>query len=113
MSEITGAGVKTVANWFIFLLIFVFDPLAITLIIATNKAFEDIKLKKNIYGEIKPTELELQPEPDPAIEQERQNILHEIHRVENSGAAHAARGVALTELRNRLSLLSDDNIKTY
>ena len=113
VSEITGAGVKTVANWFIFLLIFVFDPLAITLIIATNKAFEDIKPKKNIYGEIKPIELELQPEPDPAIEQERQNILHEIHRVENSGAAHAARGVALTELRNRLSLLSDDNIKTY
>ena len=46
VSEITGANVKIVANWFIFLLIFVFDPLAITLIIATNKAFEDIKPKK-------------------------------------------------------------------
>jgi hypothetical protein len=46
VSEITGVGVKIVANWFIFLLIFVFDPLAITLIIATNKAFEDIKPKK-------------------------------------------------------------------
>jgi len=117
VSEITGANVKTVANWFIFLLIFVFDPLAITLIIATNKAFEDIKPKKNIYGEIKLIEPEPEPEPepqpDPAIEQERQNILHEIHRVENSGAAHTARGIALTELRNRLSSLSDDNIKTY
>jgi hypothetical protein len=117
VSEITGANVKIVANWFIFLLIFVFDPLAITLIIATNKAFEDIKPKKNIYGEIKPIELESQPkpesQPDPAIEQERQNILHQIHRVENSGAAHAARGIALTELHNRLSSLSDDNTKTY
>jgi hypothetical protein len=117
VSEITGANVKIVANWFIFLLIFVFDPLAITLIIATNKAFEDIKPKKNIYGEIKPIELESQPkpesQPDPAIEQERQNILHQIRRVENSGAAHAARGVALTELRNRLSSLSDNNTKTY
>jgi len=113
VSEITGANVKTVANWFIFLLIFVFDPLAITLIIATNKAFEDIKPKKNIYGEIKPIELEPEPQPDPAIEQERQHILHQIHRVENSGAAHAARGIALTELHNRLSSLSDDNTKTY
>jgi hypothetical protein len=117
VSEITGANVKIVANWFIFLLIFVFDPLAITLIIATNKAFEDIKPKKNIYGEIKPIELESQPkpesQPDPAIEQERQNILHQIHKVENSGAAHAARGIALTELHNRLSSLSDDNTKTY
>jgi hypothetical protein len=119
VSEITGVGVKIVANWFIFLLIFVFDPLAITLIIATNKAFEDIKPKKNIYGEIKPIELEPKPQPEPeplpnpAIEQERQNILHEIHKVENSGAAHTARGIALTELRNRLSSLSDDNIKTY
>jgi len=113
VSEITGANVKTVANWFIFLLIFVFDPLAITLIIATNKAFEDIKPKKNIYGEIKPIELEPEPQPDPAIEQERQHILHQIHRVENSGAAHAARGIALTELHNRLASLSDDNTKTY
>ena len=113
VSEITGAGVNMVANWYLFLLIFVFDPLAITLIIATNKAFEDIKPKKNIYGEIKPIELEPEPQPDPAIEQERQNILHEIHKVENSGAAHTARGIALTELRNRLSSLSDDNIKTY
>ena len=113
VSEITGANVKTVANWFIFLLIFVFDPLAITLIIATNRAFEDIKPKKNIYGEIKPIEPEPEPQPDPAIEQERQNILHQIHKVENSGAAHAARGIALTELHNRLSSLSDDNTKTY
>jgi exonuclease VII small subunit len=113
VSEITGSNVKTVANWFIFLLIFVFDPLAITLIIATNKAFEDIKPKKNIYGEIKPIEPEPEPQPDPAIEQERQNILHQIHRVENSGAAHTARGVALTELHNRLSSLNNDNTKTY
>jgi len=127
VSEITGANVKTVANWFIFLLIFVFDPLAITLIIATNKAFEDIKPKKNIYGEIKSIEpepepepqpepelqLEPKPQPDPAIEQKRQNILHEIQRVEKSGAAHTARSVALTELRNKLSSLNNDNTKTY
>ena len=53
VSEITGASLQTVANWFIFLLIFVFDPLAITLVIATNQAFAGLKPKKNIYGEPK------------------------------------------------------------
>lgn len=54
VSELTGSDVKTVANWFIFILIFVFDPLAITLVIATNQAFSGLKSKKNIYGEDKP-----------------------------------------------------------
>jgi hypothetical protein len=53
VSELTGSDVKTVANWFIFILIFVFDPLAITLVIATNQAFAGLKPKKNIYGEPK------------------------------------------------------------
>ena len=82
VSEITGVNVKTIANWFILLLIFVFDPLAITLIIATNQAFEAIKPKKNIYGEIKTPEPE--PQPDPAIEQERQNIIREMDKIQNS-----------------------------
>jgi hypothetical protein len=41
ISEISGLDVKKVANLFILLLIFVFDPLAITLVIATNQAFKN------------------------------------------------------------------------
>jgi len=63
VSEVTGADVKTVANWFILLLIFVFDPLAITLVIATNQAFSQIKPKLNIYGEPKPIEPDPSPQP--------------------------------------------------
>ena len=40
ISEISGWDIKQVANLFILLLIFVFDPLAITLVIATNQAFK-------------------------------------------------------------------------
>ena len=47
VSEITGYDLKTVANWFIFMLIFVFDPLAITLVIATNQAFNQRKPKQS------------------------------------------------------------------
>jgi hypothetical protein len=112
VSEITGANVKTIANWFILLLIFVFDPLAITLIIATNQAFEAIKPKKNIYGEIKTPEPELQP--DPAIEQERQNIIREMDKIQNSSKGSSfSRSSALNDLNNRLSSLNKDNTKTY
>ena len=51
--ELTGWSMKGIANVFILLLIFVFDPLAITLVIATNQAFEANRPKINIYGEPK------------------------------------------------------------
>jgi hypothetical protein len=112
VSEITGANVKTIANWFILLLIFVFDPLAITLIIATNQAFEAIKPKKNIYGEIKTPKPELQP--DPAIEQEKQKIKEEIANIQNNNkGSSSSRSIAINTLNNRLSSLNDDNTKTY
>ena len=124
VSEITGANVKTVANWFIFMLIFVFDPLAITLVIATNQAFDRIKPRTNIYGEPKPIEPEPIVEPiiepiiesqsiiDPNIEAERQNILRELQKIQNSGASSKKLGNAAIELQNRLKSL-DNNTKTY
>ena len=113
VSEITGTNIKTVANWFIFMLIFVFDPLAITLVIATNQAFDRIKPKINIYGEPKPIE----PEPvhtgiPPSVEEERQKILQHIKREENSGSSSKKKGIVLQELYNKLSSL-DNNTKTY
>jgi hypothetical protein len=47
ISEISGWDIKQVANLFILLLIFVFDPLAITLVIATNQAFKNIRKKED------------------------------------------------------------------
>jgi hypothetical protein len=40
LSEVLGWDIKRTANLFILILIFVFDPLAITLVIATNQAFK-------------------------------------------------------------------------
>jgi hypothetical protein len=144
VSEITGWDVKSVANIFILLIIFVFDPLAIVLVIATNQAFERLKPKVNIYGEPKPEkeiwdrvaklkeEGQLPPEPteeekieEPTalansqyqneydIEIERQRLIREINKIENSGVSSRKRGAVLDELQHRLSSLSDDNIKTY
>lgn len=43
ISEVFGWDIKNVANIFILILIFVFDPLAITLVIATNQAFKTVR----------------------------------------------------------------------
>jgi len=43
MSELLDWDIKKTANLFILILIFVFDPLAITLVIATNQAFKSNK----------------------------------------------------------------------
>ena len=43
MSELTGWAMSKVVNWFMILIIFVFDPLAIGMIVAANMAFAHIK----------------------------------------------------------------------
>lgn len=40
LSDLTGKPMNSVVNWFLLLIIFVFDPLAIALVIAANVAFE-------------------------------------------------------------------------
>ncbi len=53
VSELLNKPMNQVVNWFILIFIFVFDPLAVVLLIAANKAFEIVRpiIKENIYGE--------------------------------------------------------------
>jgi len=46
LSETTGEDMGTVVNWFLLLIIFVFDPLAIAMVVAANFAFTQIKRKE-------------------------------------------------------------------
>ena len=114
VSELTGMPIKKTANIFILLIIFVFDPLAIVLIIATNQSFNNLKPKLNIYGEPKPTPITQEYQPDPAIEQEKQRIREEITNIQNNNkGSSSSRSIAINTLNNRLSSLNDDNTKTY
>jgi len=45
LAETTGYPMNEVVNWFLLLIIFVFDPLAIALVVAANMAFAQIKPK--------------------------------------------------------------------
>ena len=46
LSETTGKDMGQVVNWFLLLIIFVFDPLAIAMVVAANFAFAQIKPKE-------------------------------------------------------------------
>jgi len=45
LAETTGKDMGVVVNWFLLMIIFVFDPLAIALVVAANMAFTQIKPK--------------------------------------------------------------------
>jgi hypothetical protein len=113
VSEITGKPVKQIANIFILLLIFVFDPLAITLIIASNQAFKNLKPVMNIYGEPKtPTPTIIKTKSDPT--EEINNIEEELEKIYNSGATQKRKESAAAPLREKIQSLRDnDNIKEY
>jgi len=53
LSGLTGIPMDKIINYLLLTIIFVFDPLAIALVIAANFAFEKLrpKIKENIYGE--------------------------------------------------------------
>ena len=43
MTTVTGQPMETIVNWFMLLIIFVFDPLAIAMVVAANMAFAQVK----------------------------------------------------------------------
>ncbi len=53
LSGLTGAPMDKIINILLLTIIFVFDPLAIALVVAANYAFEQVrpKTKENLYGE--------------------------------------------------------------
>ena len=51
LSGLTGTPMDKIINILLLTIIFVFDPLAISLVIAANFAFEKLRPKENIYGE--------------------------------------------------------------
>ena len=55
LSGLTGTPMDKIINWLLLIIIFVFDPLAISLVIAANFAFAQAypkkKYRENLYGE--------------------------------------------------------------
>jgi hypothetical protein len=78
ISGLTGVSMDRIINWFLLVIIFVFDPLAISLVIAANFAFKNAnKHLYTIYNEQpeKPvSKLPKEPQVAPDIQKEIENI---------------------------------------
>ena len=79
LSQITGKPMNQVVNWFLLLIIFVFDPLAIALVVAANFAFSQLKRKEDDteeYFDIRNKELErVMAKPTKEVKIEKQDIV--------------------------------------
>jgi len=135
VSESTGWSLSSVANLFILILIIVFDPLAISLVLATNQAFKNAKPKMSIYGEPKPSNIQGHRNPPPPPKKiqievedkineevtqdtkklEEQSLLdaqiqakqQEINKIQNSTVSSKKKGLAIVDLQNQLRELQN------
>ena len=63
LSTLTGVSMDKIINWYILVIIFVFDPLAISLVIAANFAFSRLQKKPEQVIEAPPIVTPKEPEP--------------------------------------------------
>ena len=82
LSGLTGLPMDRIINYLLLTIIFVFDPLAIALVIAANFAFEQLKgkTKKNLYREIVPVKKEeVDIEYHKTLEAEEEEIFADLN----------------------------------
>ncbi len=77
LSGLTGLPMDKIINYLLLVIIFVFDPLAIALVIAANFAFAKLKrpTKENLYGEVvEIKEEEIKDDISPNIKNKKSSI---------------------------------------
>jgi hypothetical protein len=86
LSNLTGVSMDRIINWLLLTIIFVFDPLAIALVIAANFAFEQSKNKNDMklfnWLKKKQEEPEIQVEEFQPLDQEIEQILEQEEAIE-------------------------------
>jgi hypothetical protein len=74
ISSLTGIEMDKIINWYILVIIFVFDPLAISLVIASNFAFSQINKKQETIVESQPV---YTPKTEEPVVEPQENIYGE------------------------------------
>ena len=76
LSGLTGIPMDEIINYLLLTIIFVFDPLAIALVIAANFAFAQLQpvTRENLYGEV----VEVEEDTKPEFEIEEEDILEDL-----------------------------------
>ena len=121
LSGLTGIPMDKIINYLLLIIIFVFDPLAISLVIAANFAFEKIRPKEiklykkeeNWIDENQIEEEEVIVEPQPVINPQIKNLENELVKVQKSGLIEKRRNEGAKKIQTQINKLKkDDNDKT-
>ena len=123
LSKLTGTSMDRIINILLLIIVFVFDPLAISLVIAANFAFAKSfpKKQKNLYGELEDDFLEwddLDEEDWPEPNDELQHASEEYKKVltdEQIDKMHKTKDAILekSELYKKIDELYPETIKKY
>jgi len=99
IAKLTNTAMDKIINWFLMIIIFVFDPLAISLVIAANFAFNQIKNPKelSIYNE-KPVEVK------PIVTE---------HKIDDSIVPPTPTKTWYNYIQPAFNKKRDDDVKTY
>jgi hypothetical protein len=73
LATLTGQSMDKVINWYLLLIIFVFDPLAITLVVVANQAFSRLK-PVSVQSDIQDPVIIEEPVIQPVIESIKEEI---------------------------------------
>jgi hypothetical protein len=110
LSNLTGQSMDKIINWFLLVIIFVFDPLAISLVIAANFAFARLKSEQ-------PTKIIPEPIPPiyqpPAQPDNTNDFLSNINNITNSNMDFINKQEQIKNEINKFRKSRDEDIKTY
>jgi len=126
LSGLTGIPMDKIINYLLLIIIFVFDPLAISLVIAANFAFEKIRPKEiklykkeenwideNQIEEEEVIEEEVIVEPQPIKNPEIKNLENQLVKVQKSGLIEKRRNEGAKKIQTQINKLKkDDDDKT-
>jgi len=130
LSGLTGMPMDKIINYLLLTIIFVFDPLAIALVIAANFAFAKLRkpTKENIYGETIEIIDEIEIEKRMDIigqngneglhygdkENKIQELENKIKKINRQDSAGKKKSIAINEINSQIQKLKDeDNTITY
>jgi len=93
IAGLTGTSMDKIINWLLLVIIFVFDPLAVSMVLAANfafaKAFPKQKYKENLYGEVIKKEIKNQHiwDKEESSIQEESNMLEKEEDIKEESKA--------------------------
>ena len=110
LSSLTGQSMDKIINWFLLIIIFVFDPLAISLVIAANFAFARLKPEPPPEIISEPSQPIYQPPTRPDNTNE---FINNITNITNSNMDFYNKQIHLKNEIDNFKKSREEDVKTY